>query len=118
MVAASSDQNESGVGGDRRGCPAVASCQHPQVPSPADSQPGLAENRPLGDGVVTGYGTIATTGGQTRTASCSWSRSARAGTISGGRVDGAGRLACTAANWRPVSGFSPAHTSLLSRSLL
>ena len=37
---------------------------------------------------------------------------------SGGRVAGAGRLACTAANWRPVSGFSPAHTSLPSRSLL
>ncbi len=27
MVAASSDQHESGVGGDRRGCPAVASCR-------------------------------------------------------------------------------------------
>ena len=37
MVAASSDQHESGVGGDRRGCPAVASCWHPQGPSPADS---------------------------------------------------------------------------------
>jgi hypothetical protein len=37
MVAASSAQHESGVGGDRRGCPAVASCRHPQGPSPADS---------------------------------------------------------------------------------
>jgi hypothetical protein len=32
MVAASSDQHESVVGGDRRGCPAVASCRHPKAP--------------------------------------------------------------------------------------
>jgi hypothetical protein len=32
--------------------PAVASCRH------RSSNFGLAENRPLGDGVVTGYGTI------------------------------------------------------------
>jgi hypothetical protein len=31
MVAASSDQHESVVGGDRRGCPAVASCRHPKA---------------------------------------------------------------------------------------
>ena len=31
MFAASSDQHESGVGGDRRGCPA-ASCRHPEAP--------------------------------------------------------------------------------------
>jgi hypothetical protein len=36
MVAASSDQHESGVGGDRRGCPAVASCRHPRSVSPPD----------------------------------------------------------------------------------
>ena len=32
MVAASSDQHESVVGGDRRGCPAVASCRHTKAP--------------------------------------------------------------------------------------
>ena len=63
-------------------------------------------------------GAASTSVGSTRTASCSSSRSTRAGTTSGGRVAGAGRLARTAANWRPVSGFSPAHTSLPSRSRL
>ena len=33
-----------------------------------------------------------------------------------GLFAGAGRLARTAANWRPTSRFSPAHTSLPSRS--
>ena len=69
-------------------------------------------------GLIECCGAAPTSVGPTRTASCSWSRSARAGTTSGGRVAGAGRLARTAANWRPVSRFSPAHTSLPSRSSL
>jgi hypothetical protein len=43
------------------------------------------------------------------------SHSIRVGTVSGERIVGAGRLARTAANWRPVSGFSPFHTSFGNR---
>src|SRR5271156_5599702 len=58
MVAASSDQHESGVGGDRRGCPAVASCRHPQGPSPADSHHQYESINPTDPSSVVGYRSV------------------------------------------------------------
>jgi hypothetical protein len=68
-------------------------------------------------GLIEACGAAPTSVGPIRTASCSWSRSARAGTSSGGRVAGVGRLARTAANWRPVS-LNVATVDLLDGLLL